>query len=286
MRPVVGRSARPSLWAKLIMVSLVSGSVLLFITFAHELLPAGLEVTGHDSVAAICLQIGGHFLAGLPAGGWLAGGVLGLILAGALRAVVVTRRRWRVLHVEPAIGVHLALAGGEMVVLPVSGHLALGVPGRPRQVILSQEVVDRLRPTQLEGLLRHETAHLDLAHHRFLIAGAAIEGAFGLLRPVRRGVDALRLSLERWADEVASGGSWQRREALRTAMLALAVGEGKVRANTEMVLPRLRALTVTGPTTAVDVSWWLTLGVAIAVTFAAVTGSLWVHLARLASLAS
>ena len=29
MRPVVGRSARPSLWAKLIMVSLVSGSVLL-----------------------------------------------------------------------------------------------------------------------------------------------------------------------------------------------------------------------------------------------------------------
>ncbi len=286
MRPVVGRSRRPGLWARLILVSLVAGFVLFLIALAHELLPEGLRLTGHDSVAAVCLRIGGHVLAGLPEGGWLTAGLVAAISFGALRAVIVARRRWRLLHVEPTIGTHVALAGGEMVVLPTSGHLAVGVPGRPRQVIVSQSVVERLRPAQLDGLIRHETAHLDLAHHRFLIVGAAVDGALGMLRPVRRAVDALRLALERWADEAASAGSWHRREALRGAMLAIVDRDGQLRGNADMVLPRLQALASSGSTATTDVSWWMALGVGIAVTFAALTGSLWVHLARLASLAS
>lgn len=284
MRTVVGRSPRPGLWARLIVVSLAAGSALLLIALAHEVLPAGLTLTGNESVAAVCLRIGGHFVAGLPGGSWFIAGVLGFIVVGGFRGVVETRRRWSVLHVEPAIGTHAAMPDGEVVVLPTSGHLALGVPGTPRQVILSQSVVERLRPTELAGLVRHETAHLDLGHHRFLLAAAAIEKGLGIFRPVRRGVEVLRLSLERWADEEASAGSCRRRRALRDAMLALGLREGRTQWDASMALPRLRALTTPSPGGRRDVSWWLALGVGIAVSFAALTGSLWVHLARLASL--
>jgi len=282
LRPVIGRSRRPWLWARLIVVSLAAGSVLLLIALAHEALPEGLLLTGHDSVAAICLRIGGHFVAGLPGGSWLAAALFILVVFGGARGALEARRLWRVLHVEPAVGTHLALAGGEMVVLPTRHHLAFGVPGTPRQVILSESVVERLRPAQLQGLVRHETAHLELGHHRFLMAGAAVDGALGRLGPVRRGVDTLRLSLERWADEEAAG-SCREREALKGAVMALGADEGRVRWDPDMVIPRLLALSSPRPLGVADMWWWPALGAGIAVTFAALTGSLWVHLARLAA---
>ncbi len=283
MWSVIGRSRRPGFWARLIFVSLTAGFVLLLIALVHEVLPEGLLLGGHESAAEMCLRIGGHFLAGLPGGSWFAAGLFALVVVGGIRGVAQAYRRWRMLHVEPVVGTHLALGSGEMVVLPTRRHLAIGVPGRPRQVIVSESVVERLRPAQLAGLLRHETAHLELGHHRFLIAGAAVDGALGHLRPIRRSVGALRLSLERWADEEAAGDSRGRREALRGAMVALGTEGGRQIWDADFAAPRLRALTCPGPLGAGDVWWWLALGAGVSVTFASLTGTLWMHLARLAA---
>jgi len=282
---IVGRSRRPGLWSRLILVSLVAGTVLLLIALGHEVLPGGLAITGDGRAAERCLEIGGHVVAGLPGGTWFAAGLWGAVVAGGMRGLFGTYRGWRVLRVESTVGTHLALAAGELVVLPTPRPLAFGVPGTPRQVILSESVVERLHPVQLDGLVRHETAHLELGHHRFLLVAAAVEGALGWIRPIRRSVAALRLSLERWADEEAAGGSPQRREAIRGAMLALGGDHGHRWRDAEMVAPRLLALSSTRPLGSTDVAWWLALGVGIAVTFAALTGSLWVHLARLAAAA-
>lgn len=270
-------SARPAVWARFVLVSLVSGLTLLAVTLAHEALPQILTISGLGEVAAMCLRVGGHIVAKLPFGGWLSVGLLGVLIVGGVRGVVNARRRWATMHAEPTVGDHRVLGTNEMVVLDTPTHVAVSVPGSPGQVLVSRSILENLGPDQFDGLIRHEEAHLQLHHSRFLLAGAAVDGALGSVGPIHKGVGALQLSLERWADEVA-GDTVDHRTALRSALAGLgdrAQSEGRGYDH-DLVDPRLSALAVGSPPP--ETIWLWGLGAAaIALLFASLTGSMGFH---------
>jgi hypothetical protein len=85
-------------------------------------------------------------------------------------------------------------------------------------------LVQALSPEQLSLVARHEAAHLDLGHQRWLTVAAALDRSIGLLRPLRNSTAAWRRSLERCADEIAAGSDLDRRRLLRSALVDLSVG--------------------------------------------------------------
>lgn len=270
------------MWARLVLVSLVAGATLLAAGLAHEALPLALSLAGPKDLAAVCLRIGGHVIARLPFGGWLSVALLGVLLTGSIRGVVRTRSRWDSLHAEPSLGDHSGLGQNEIVILDTPQHLALSIPGSPGQVLVSQSVLNELDAEQFDGLVRHEEAHLDLHHSRFLLAGAAVDGAFGSVRPIHRGVTSLRLSLERWADEVAIGTSESRRMALRGALtdLAAKADRDNIGHDRELVDPRVTAL-IKRPSAAPRIWPWAVGAVSIGVILASLTGTLGFHVVKL-----
>jgi Zn-dependent protease with chaperone function len=105
----------------------------------------------------------------------------------------------------------------ELVVLPAMEPFAFSLPGHPAQVIVSSTLVSELDDSEFEAVVRHERAHLELHHGRFLLFGAIIRSTIGWIPIVRTSVNMLTASLERWADE-ASTGSVEDREALHRAL--------------------------------------------------------------------
>lgn len=59
----------------------------------------------------------------------------------------------------------------------------MSVSDASSQIIVSQGVVDALGPEQFEAVLRHEVAHLDHNHQRWLVLIAVIERAVAVLPP-------------------------------------------------------------------------------------------------------
>jgi hypothetical protein len=266
------RSEKPAMWARFVLVSLVAGATLLAAGLAHEALPLVLSLAGPEDLAAVCLRIGGHVIARMPFGGWLSVGLLAILLTGSIRGVIRARSRWD----------NLQLGQNEIVILDTPQHLAVSVPGSPGQVLVSQSVVSELDAEQFDGLIRHEEAHLDLHHARFLLAGAAVDGAFGSVGPIHRGVTSLRLSLERWADEVAIGSSQSRRAALRGALTDLAAKADRddIGHDRELVEPRVTAL-INQPSPTPRIWPWAVGAVTIGVMLASLTGTLGFHVIKL-----
>jgi len=66
---------------------------------------------------------------------------------------------------------------------------------------------------------RHTCA---FSHQRYLILAVLVEEAFWFWPPASHSTNALRLALERWADESAAGDSSDIRQRLRSALLAVA----------------------------------------------------------------
>ncbi len=275
-------SIRPATWARFVLMSLVAGATLLAVGLAHEALPLMLALAGPADLAAVCLRIGGHVIARLPFGGWLSVALLAALLAGSVRGVVRARSRWGDMHAEPTLGLHSPLGDNEMVILDTRQHLAVSIPGSPGQVLVSQSVLNELNPDQFDGLVRHEEAHLNLHHSRFLLAGAALDGAFGAVGPIHSGVATLRLSLERWADEVAIGSSDIRRIALHGALVDLAKKADRDENGHDhsLVEPRVAALN-TRPGRPPRLWPWAIGAISIGVLLASLTGTLGFHVIKL-----
>src|SRR3546814_3183341 len=70
-------------------------------------------------------------------------------------------------------------------------------------------------------VMDHERAHLRARHGRALLVAALADGAFGWSTGVLRSTTALRLAVERAADETAAGGDPRRRHRLGAAMCAV-----------------------------------------------------------------
>lgn len=223
VRPL-GRLIDPDLWAKLCATALASGALLFEAAAILTVAPFALRALGYSGLARTCARMLGVLSpGGLPVAilaGVLAFGVLVVGLGAARRnQEAISRAR-----IGLEFGRQEALQPGVvLVVLPGSDEIALSVPGRPGQVIVTEGLVDNLTPEQLEVVYAHELAHLQRGHWRYLLLARVIERAFRPWPPASAGVRALRIALERWADETAAGVSMTQRRHLREALVRVAL---------------------------------------------------------------
>jgi Zn-dependent protease with chaperone function len=242
----LGRRLPPAEWARLCRLAVVAGAVIVEVACVLYALPTVLRSAGVPALARMCQRAIGLFLPGGAPAAWTAAAaavtIAGLATLGSTRA----RRGCRSVRVEPWLGEHRRYGQHDLVVLPTNRPVAVSVTGTPGQILVSQGLIDALSVEQFDVVIRHEAAHLELDHQRTLRLAAALDYGFAFFGPLRRSTAALRVALERWADEVAAGDTPGERGLLRSALLgvtAVAVGaELAAFSATETILERLRAL--------------------------------------------
>lgn len=235
----LGARLAPSEWCRALLVCLAVGRFAVRAALAFAALPLVPATLGAHDMAHACHR---SVTAGLPvpfAVGWAAAGLLAVTAALS----VATRRRNRAalarLRVEPWLGRHRLEGGVDVVVLPCGERLAYAAPGqwgrwgrwarsgRPDQIVVSEGLARALDGDEAAAVLRHERSHLRHRHHRALTLARDIEAWLGWFPPALTSVGALRLAVERWADEDAGSASAAARPAVRRALLkslALALG--------------------------------------------------------------
>lgn len=242
----LGRQFAPCEWARLSAVLLVTGAVVVWLSAVLFAGPTVLRAAGIPRLAEACERMLEPLAPGGPIMGWSA---FALVLALPLLTgvgVARARRDQRRFQIEAGLGEHHRFGPHELVVLPTDEVLALSVAGCSSQIVVSQGVVDTLSPSELAAVVRHEAAHLEHRHQRFLLLAAALEHGFAVVPFIRPSTRALRTALERWADEVAAGEDSASRAVLRRALLGvtLALVNPAVAAfaAAETVIERLDAL--------------------------------------------
>ncbi len=172
-----------------------------FLAIAQLPLVAGL---GHWSIAAV--GTGGPLT---TAGGVLAGIAMVLLAASALRRLVLSGRE---LTTAALICRRLGPAAEGLVILDDEAPDAYALPGVRGRIVVSTAMLRALAADERRVLLAHEAAHLTHRHHLYLQLSELAAAANPLLRPVAR---AVRIAVERWADEVAAAEVGSRRLAAR-----------------------------------------------------------------------
>lgn len=219
-RPV-GRQVPSAEWARLCVAALLGGALLVEAGLVLLAAPTVLRALGVPALAQACDRLVGPLMPLGGAGGWTAA-----LLAAALPAATV--RGWRRadaqvrgLGIERCLGTHHPGEGYELVVLPTAEQVAYSVDHLVPQVVVSQGLLDTLAASQVDAVVAHERAHLRLGHPRLLLAAAAVRHALRWWPPAARSHAVLRVALERWADDEATGDPAARKH-LRDALVALA----------------------------------------------------------------
>lgn len=219
--PAVRRTRRPREWALILTASLGAGFVLLEASLIHAALPLGFTILGLDRLAEICRAMGGHLFGAAPQFSAFAGLLAIMVGAQAVRGALLTVRANSELRQDAERETVTPIAGHPSVVLPLGNRWAVAIPGGNPQVVLSSTLVRTLERNELDAVMRHEMAHLEHHHVRFLLLGAAVNAGLWFLPWRQRANTSLRLVLERWADE-ASARSAEARANVRSAVDKLA----------------------------------------------------------------
>ena len=242
----IGTHVPPRQWARLCAAALLAGAAMVELTAVLLAAPTVFAALGVPSLAVACQRLLGPLVPGGPLIGWTSA-VAAVGLPGLVgHHLAATRRGYRDLEVEPGLGEHRSWEGYDVVVLPTDEVLAFSVAVTRWQIVVSRGLVAALSPAELNAVLRHEAAHLEHRHQRFLQAATALERAFPFLPPVHKSARGLRTALERWADEEAASAGSQARQDLRSALLgvtAAALGPTVAAFSpADTVMERLRAL--------------------------------------------
>lgn len=214
----------PAMGARLSVWSLAVGSGLIAVGLVSMSAPTLLDGVGAYHLADLCRRLIHDVLAGGHVGGGVAGALLAVL---SVRAVRGGRRLWRMGQaavIEPWVGHHhRAGEDYELVVVPTADLIALTVGGAARQVVVSNGLVEALTDDELTMVVRHELVHLRGRHHYYLAVAGLVDATFGWVPLVRSSTRALRLAVERSADEEAAGADPVLRRVLYSALVA-AVG--------------------------------------------------------------
>ncbi len=241
-----GRRLPPSEWSRLAATALVGGALAVETGLALLAAPTVLRAARVPTLAAACERMLGHLSPGGPTVGWMTGAAAIAIAVMAASGILRAHGIYRAVRVERWVGEHETRSNYELVVIPSPHLLAVSVAGRQPQVIVSTGLIETLLPEELEAVVRHECAHLDRRHQRYLLLARAVDAGFRFLPFVRRSTAAVRIGLERWADEVAAGETAEGRQTVREALLmttAAVVGsELAAFSAAESVIERLEAL--------------------------------------------
>ena len=217
----LGSRLAPREWAWLTAAALAAGGLLLEAALVLRAAPGVLAAAGLQSLAAACGRLLGPLLAGGPAATWATAlAAAGIPVTGAAGIARSARLRRR-LTADLWLGHPRTIAGHHVVVLPVDRPFAVSLPGPDAAVVLSQGLVDRLDPVEAAAVVRHEAAHLAGRHQQLLFVAEALGPTLGRLPGVRRSVAALRLAIERAADETAAATTPDGRSVLSRTLLRL-----------------------------------------------------------------
>lgn len=219
----LGRRLRPREWAWLTTIGLGGGLALVEAALLLGAVPTLLRAGGVEWLATACERVLQPLVSGGSVVGWAA--AVGALAFPASAAV--HWRRGRRLRARLAgdlwLGEHRVIGGHPVVVLPISRPLAVSVEHRRAlSIIVSDGLLGVLDDAQVEAVVCHEAAHLGHGHQRLLTVAGVAEGVFGWLPPVARTAGAVRLAVERWADEEAAASGAGGRGAVRESLLLLA----------------------------------------------------------------
>ncbi|BAC68877.1 hypothetical protein SAVERM_1167 [Streptomyces avermitilis MA-4680 = NBRC 14893] len=126
-------------------------------------------------------------------------GALAVCLWTLVRTVVRQSRAFRA-ATSAADDRHTA---GDLCVIDSPQPDAYALPGRPHRIVVTTGMLRSLGPDEREALFAHERAHNAGGHHYFLVAA---ELAAHCHPGLRAAGDAIRLAVERVADEAARRG--------------------------------------------------------------------------------
>jgi bla regulator protein blaR1 len=211
------RQIRPAEWARLAVTATWLGLRSIQIGLLLTASPTVLRAAGVESAADTCHELFGPIVP-RPALAWISAAAFVALTAGTRAKRSRARREQRRAHIESWLGHHEIVDGTEVVVLPTDRILAYAAPGRPPQVVVSEGLTQTLADDEMSAVIRHEQAHLRHHHNRHLVLASAVAGTLGWLPGVHRSMKALRLSLERWADEAAADRPGAR-DQVRRALL-------------------------------------------------------------------
>ena len=216
-RPL-GRRLPPAEWARTCAGLLGAGAVVVEAGLVLQAAATLLRMAGLEDIADLCEHAAPG---GAPVG--IAAAVAAAVIALlACRSALGIRRRQRRARIEQEIGWHGTLGRHQLVVLPSQKLVAFSTAGRPGQVVMSRGLIAALSEDELAAVLRHEVAHVQHRHQRYLVLARVLEGSLGRLPMVRRGATALRCAVERWADEAAAGPRSSGRASVHAALLRVA----------------------------------------------------------------
>lgn len=219
----IGRRLPPREWAWLCAIALGGGLALLEAVLVLRAAPTLLRAGGVVWLAAACERVLRPLLSGGPVVGWAAG-VAAVVLPGAMVVAWWRARRLRArVLADLWLGERRAIAGHSVVVLPVERPLALSVEHRgTAAIVVSDGLLRLLDGPQADAVVRHEAAHVRHGHQRLLSLAGLADGVLGAIPAAAHSAAALRLGVERWADEDAARSAAGARLAVRDSLLALA----------------------------------------------------------------
>lgn len=239
------KGIEPGQWMRWCALGVATGALVFEVGLLVYAVPTLLQVGGLPSLASACISVFRHDTPAAPVTGWLAGAIVVMVGAGGVVSFQGVKQTRRTQHVEAWLGAHEPRDGVELVVLPDAKPRAWCVDGEPDQIVITTGLVEGLAGSELDAVIRHEAAHLAGRHHRLLTLAAVVTGAFWWFPPARASEAALRLAMERVADE-AAGDTPARRQAVGDALhhlVALAVTPGTAAfSSAEFVSERLEAL--------------------------------------------
>jgi hypothetical protein len=160
-----------------------------------------------------------------------------------------------------------------------AGPVAFAVPGEPGTVVVGEDLLLALEPSERAVVFAHEEAHLALHHHRYLAVRGFCVAAVPFLAPLGARLEYLT---ERWADEHAAVTVGDRglvaRAISRAALFASNVSAGPLPAlvgsqGTHRRVAALLSQPVRGARTITPAA----LGSAMIVTFTLAGSSLQLH---------
>ena len=219
-----GRRLPPSEWARVAGAATWFGWISLRAGLLFAAAPTVLRAAGVREIADACHRVLGPPIPDGIVVGWLAALVLVVISVAGGRAARTARRVQRSMHVESWLGEHQSRPGFDLVIVPTSEPMAYAVSGEPPQVVVSRGLVDVLGADELEAVVSHELCHLRHHHQRYLSLVATIDAAMFAVPASRRTTAAVRLAIERWADETACAVAGSRGPC-RRALLKCAASE-------------------------------------------------------------
>jgi hypothetical protein len=214
-------SLLPPRWAvRFGAASLLAGSGIWHLALGLIAAPTVLRALDLHYLAGVCGRLLLHLGVSVP--GYLAWPALLLLAAssitfarGTFSAFRADRELRQVIPVEAAASID----SYPVTLLDTSAAFAFGVGGRRPRIVITSGLDQQLTPEEREVVLAHEAAHLRNGDPRLLRWLRAVELGSSRAPLVVKSVAAVRLAIERSADEVATGQDAARRRAAARAIL-------------------------------------------------------------------